>query len=148
MSEQGESAGPPPLQAGPDSEGVSPFAGGQDGRSTVPRSGRSRAVLSAAKALSSVHSSTPQTWAGLGCLAGEKTGLWRLREKKLSHVGCPLCARHHAAHPCALDLSTLVKEGPPWGMRMGALEKRSAPPEKAPPPGAEPKFKPRSAGRL
>lgn len=108
MAEQGESAGPPPSQAGPDSEGVSPFAGGQGVRSTVPRS---RAVFSATTALSSVHSSTPQTWAGLGCLAGEKTGLWSPREKKLSHVGCPLCARHYAA----LDLSTLVKEGPPRG---------------------------------
>lgn len=70
--------------------------------------------------------------------------------KKLSHVGCLLCAGHHAEHPCALDLSTLIKEESSSSsrMRMGALEKMSDPPEKVPPPGAEPKFKARSAGRL
>lgn len=69
--------------------------------------------------------------------------------KKLSHVGCLLCAGHHAEHPCALDLSTLIKEeSSSSGMRMGGLKKMSDPPEKAPPPGPEPKFKARSAGRF
>ena len=70
--------------------------------------------------------------------------------KKLSLVGCLLCVGHHAEHPCALDLSTHIKEesSSSSGMRMGALEKMSDLPEKVPPPAAAPKFKARSAGRL
>lgn len=123
MSELGESAGPPPSQAGPDSEGVSPFAGGRAEGALCPGAsgaGQSFLLPKHFPACIPPHPRLGQGW-----------GAWQVRKqacggqgekKKLSHVGHPLCARHHAEHPCALDLSTLVKEGPPRGMRMGALE--------------------------